>query len=86
MKQIFQELRDGGKSIVLSTHLLDTIELFCDRYIMIERGRIVANGSKDEILKNFGFNASMSIEEAYIKLTGCSEAMVRGKEEYEDVD
>lgn len=86
LKQIFQELKDAGKTVVLSTHLLDTIELFCDRYIMLERGKIVAKGSKEEILISFGFDSNMSIEKAYIKLTGCSEEMVRGKEEYEDID
>lgn len=85
LKQIFQELRDNGKSIVLSTHLLDTIELFCDRYIMIEKGKIIASGTKQEILQSFGFDSDMSIEEAYIELTGCSEEMVRGKDD-EDVD
>lgn len=81
LKQIFQELKDAGKSVVLSTHLLDTIELFCDRYIMLEKGKIVANGTKEEILDSFGFASDMSIEEAYIKLTGCSEKMVRGNED-----
>lgn len=82
LKQIFLELRNAGKSVVLSTHLLDTIELFCDRYIMMEKGKIIANGTKEEILKSSGFDSDMSIEEAYIKLTGCSEEMVRGNEEH----
>ncbi len=85
LKQIFQELKCAGKGVVLSTHLLDTIELFCDRYIMIEKGKIIASGTKEEILNGFGFADDMSIEEAYIKLTGYSEEMLRGNDD-EDID
>lgn len=81
LKQIFMELRNAGKTVVLSTHLLDTIELFCDRYIMLEKGGIVAKGTKEEILNSFGFEDNMSIEEAYIKITGCSEELIRGNED-----
>lgn len=84
LKQIFLELREAGKSIVLSTHLLDTIELFCDKYIMLEKGKIVASGTKKEILQSNGYDDYMSIEEAYIKLTGCTEVL--RSDEYENID
>ena len=81
LKQIFMELRNAGKTIVLSTHLLDTIELFCDRYIMLEKGKLIAYGTKKEIFDIFCYDANMSIEEAYIKITGCSREKVRSNED-----
>ncbi len=44
-------IRDMGrdKAIVFSTHILEEVEAACTRAIIIDRGRIVANGSPDEL-------------------------------------
>ena len=51
-----RELIDGlrGKmTIILSSHILSEIELCCDRVIIINHGRIVAQGSTSELRKEF---------------------------------
>lgn len=62
------ELRQRNKGILLSTHLLDVIELFCDRYILIDNGSIVATGSKTEIAKCHGLSPQLTVEKIYIVL------------------
>ena len=69
LKQILMELRQRNKGILLSTHLLDVIELFCDRYILIDNGSIVATGSKTEIAKCHGLSPQLTVEKIYISLT-----------------
>ncbi|MBU3915927.1 ABC transporter ATP-binding protein, partial [bacterium] len=39
------------KAIILSTHILEEMEAVCTRAIIIDRGKIVANGSPDELLR-----------------------------------
>jgi ABC-2 type transport system ATP-binding protein len=69
LKQIFKELRDRGKGVLISTHLLDVIDLFCDRYVMIEKGSVVATGTKGEIAHEGGLDCNLTIEQMYIALT-----------------
>ena len=37
------------KAIIFSTHILEEVEAVCDRAIIIDRGRIVANGTPAEL-------------------------------------
>lgn len=39
------------KTIILSTHIMQEVEAICDRIIIISKGKIVANGTRDEILE-----------------------------------
>lgn len=41
--------RDAGKTIILSTHYLDEAERLCDRIGLVHRGKIVAEGTMDEL-------------------------------------
>ncbi len=69
LKKTIAELKAQNKGVLISTHLLDVIELFCDRYVMIECGRVIGAGSKAEIAEKFGLDCQKSIEELYITIT-----------------
>lgn len=58
------EERDRGKAILMSTHVLDTAEKICDRFVIIEQGNLVANGSLEEIRKEFNLN-SLSLLDSF---------------------
>jgi len=51
--QILSELRDMGKAILLCTHQLDLAERICDRVAMVFRGRVVIEGTLEEIRRRF---------------------------------
>jgi ABC-2 type transport system ATP-binding protein len=51
--QILGELRDQGVAIVLSTHQLDLAEQLCDRVAMLFQGRVVVEGTLEEIRQKF---------------------------------
>ena len=48
-----RELHESGRTIIFSTHVLHQAEQICDRVIMINRGRMVLDGSIDEIRRKF---------------------------------
>ena len=49
-KDILLEVKNSGKTVVLSTHLLDMIESFCDEFIMIDHGKLLIQGSFEQIV------------------------------------
>jgi len=44
LKEIVLEFKDRGKTIILSTHMMNEVEEMCDRILMIDRGRGVLYG------------------------------------------
>lgn len=52
IRKLIDQLR-GSMTVVLSSHILPEIERSCDRVIIINRGRIVATGSSDELREEF---------------------------------
>ena len=57
VKQIFEEQRDGGKSIIMSTHQMYQVEALCHRIVLINGGESVLYGLVSEIKRNFAGNA-----------------------------
>lgn len=57
VKDILEEQRAAGKSIVMSTHQMYQVEALCNRIVLINRGQSVLYGAVDEIKRNFAGNA-----------------------------
>jgi ABC-2 type transport system ATP-binding protein len=49
VRELLEQLRGRGHSVLLNSHLLSEIELVCDRVAIISRGRLVAEGSPAEL-------------------------------------
>jgi ABC-2 type transport system ATP-binding protein len=49
MRALIRELRTGGRTVLLSSHLLNEVELTCDRVGVIAGGKLVAEGTVDEL-------------------------------------
>ena len=49
VRALLEELRASGTAVLLNSHLLSEVELVCDRVVIITRGRVVAQGSPDEL-------------------------------------
>lgn len=49
LRLVRQLCRDLGKSVVLSTHILQDVESVCDRVVVLDRGRIVTSGPLQEL-------------------------------------
>jgi ABC-2 type transport system ATP-binding protein len=57
LKDFVDELRHGGKTIVLSTHQMNLVEALCDRILLIDKGRAVLYGYLDQIKEAYAPNA-----------------------------
>ena len=58
------------KTIIISTHLLEEAETVCNRIVLINKGKIMADGTYADILKQ---TKTKSLEKAFAKLTDLSE-------------
>jgi ABC-2 type transport system ATP-binding protein len=67
MRRMLDRFREGGGTVVLSTHVMDIVERVCDHVGVIHRGRLVAAGPIEE-LRN-----GRRLEDAFIDVVGASE-------------
>jgi ABC-2 type transport system ATP-binding protein len=58
-----------GCSILVSTHMLDTAERLCDRILIIDHGKKVAEGTLEEIHERAHMGNDASLEDMFLKLT-----------------
>jgi len=54
VRELLEELRRRGTSVLLNSHLLSEIELVCDRVAIMLRGRLVAEGSPADLARARG--------------------------------
>ena len=57
VKDLMQELRDQGTTIIMSTHQMHQVEELCDRIVLIDEGRDVLYGNLEEIRRRYSGNA-----------------------------
>ncbi|MBD3178862.1 MAG: ATP-binding cassette domain-containing protein [Candidatus Latescibacteria bacterium] len=56
LKDIVEEMKDSGRTVVLSTHLMDQVEKLCERICLINKGQKVIEGKLSDIKREFGKN------------------------------
>ncbi|MDQ7029671.1 MAG: ABC transporter ATP-binding protein [Ardenticatenia bacterium] len=57
-----RELRRQGKTIVLTTHYLEEAQALCDRVVMLDHGRVVAEGPPEELVARLGMGFRLEVE------------------------
>lgn len=55
-------LREKGATIVYTTHYMEEVEILCDRIIILDKGKIIASGTSDELKKLARIEEKISIE------------------------
>lgn len=61
------EIKRSGSAILLSSHILSTIENYCDRFIVLHQGVVIAEGTLEEIQVQAG-KPGISLEEVFYSL------------------
>jgi ABC-2 type transport system ATP-binding protein len=46
---LFQVVKQGGRSIIMCSHLMDDVESICDRIVMIHQGKLIAQGKIEDL-------------------------------------
>ncbi len=57
LREFIIDLRNQGRSIILSSHMMNQVEEVCDRVLMINRGQAVLYGTLDEIRSQYRSNS-----------------------------
>ena len=73
LKDIFRQFVTRGGTVLMSTHTLEVAEAMCDRVAIIQHGKIVAEGTVDDIRRQHKAGDA-SLEELFLKLTGGAHA------------
>lgn len=83
MKDILQDFCKEGKTVFMSTHILEIAERMCTRLAIINHGRLIAMGSLQDLRHMVGQDGQ-SLEQIFLELTGSREedvsAVLRGLE------
>jgi ABC-2 type transport system ATP-binding protein len=69
LKDLLRAFSTSGGTVLVSTHTLEFAEVLCDRMAVIQTGRIVAEGTMDELRDQAQSEAS-GLEDIFLRLTG----------------
>ncbi|MGV3127594.1 ABC transporter ATP-binding protein [Streptococcus orisratti] len=68
LTDLLAEEKAKGKSILMSTHVLDSAEKMCDRFVILHQGQVRAVGTLEELRKTFA-DSTASLNDIYMALT-----------------
>lgn len=75
VRELIKEL-SADRAIIISTHILEEVDAVCSRAIIIDRGRIVADGTADELRKQVPGRKKSSMDDVFRHFTSLEEAAV----------
>ena len=67
VRSIVRRLRDDGRCVLFSSHVMQEVSALCDSIVVIARGRVVAHGTPDELRQHTGYQ---NLEDAFVALAG----------------
>ncbi len=68
VKELLQRMAKQGASILLSTHILEIAERLCQRLVILDKGKIIAQGTIEE-LRQMAKSPLSNLEEIFLRLT-----------------
>lgn len=77
MQKVIQELKQQGKCIIFSTHIMSEAERLCDRIAIVHRGRIHAIGTLEELRADTGHRY---LEDIFVQYVGGIDMLAGGEE------
>jgi sodium transport system ATP-binding protein len=67
LREVIRKLREDGKCVLFSSHVMQEVSALCDEIVILARGRVVAQGSAAELLQASG---CADLEDAFVSLSG----------------
>jgi ABC-2 type transport system ATP-binding protein len=65
---LLQRMTSKGVTVFFTSHVLDVVERLCDEVAIVDKGRIVAQGSLDDIRAQRAVGSDASLEDVFLKL------------------
>lgn len=69
MLELMVEARQNNRTVLMSTHILATAEKYCDRFLLMHHGRLIAYGTLNDLQGQFDMPHA-SLDDIYIHVTG----------------
>ena len=57
-----KKLRDNGATVIYTTHYMEEVEILCDRVIILDKGKIIASGSNDDLKNRASIKERITVE------------------------
>ena len=74
VRTLIRRLREQGHCVVFSSHVMQEVAALCDRIVVVARGRVVADGTPDELRARTGKD---SLEEAFVTVIGSDQGLMQ---------
>lgn len=74
MRAFIRGLRDQGKCVLFSSHIMQEVSALCDHIVIIHHGSVVAQGRPEDLLQATG---QANLEDAFVAALGSEEGLVR---------
>jgi sodium transport system ATP-binding protein len=74
MRSFIRNLRDEGKCVLISSHIMQEISALCNNIVILNHGKVVAVGSPEDILAKTG---KTDLEDAFVTALGSEEGLER---------
>ncbi|HET6655959.1 MAG TPA: ATP-binding cassette domain-containing protein [Gammaproteobacteria bacterium] len=71
LRDVIRRLRDEGRCVLFSSHVMQEVAALCDEIVVIHGGRLAAQGSPDALREQTG---EADLEEAFVKIISGAEA------------
>ena len=72
MRELIRGLKAQGKCVFFSSHIMQEVAALCDRIVIMAKGRVVFEGTPDEVLASTGL---ATLEDAFVQLIGTDEGL-----------
>jgi len=72
MREFLRRLKDEGRCVLFSSHIMQEVGALCDRIVVIAHGRVVADASPDALREQAG---AANLEDAFVKVIGSAEGL-----------
>ncbi|MDQ3027707.1 MAG: ATP-binding cassette domain-containing protein [Pseudomonadota bacterium] len=66
LREVIRQLRDAGKCVLFSSHVMQEVSALCDTIVIVARGSVVASGRAPELLAASGCD---NLEDAFVRLS-----------------
>jgi len=73
MRAVIRRLRDEGKCVLFSSHVMQEVSALCEQIVIIARGQVVATGAPDELRQATG---QPNLEDAFVAAIGSEEGLM----------
>ncbi len=72
VRTLLRQLREQGRCILFSSHVMQEVSALCDRVVVISRGAVAAEGTPDDLRRQTGRE---SLEDAFVAAIGSEEGL-----------